>query len=199
MPTCTDFAHTLTANHGAPTPTTQLAVNPGDVLHYMGARLLVLNSRIRGYQHGERQSMTVVALTHADTLGIGKPWEIALTVTLAGHHGVTVEQPAPDPRRWWLAVTLDDRHRFVGANGYQESADCSTCADTPLDPASRNYVPCKAARAHAWNTTGQWEESRHRLEAPRSYYVLPVIADTWEDARTEARDICERLRTDGHL
>lgn len=43
-----------------------------------------------------------------------------------------------------------------------------------------------AAQGHAWNEVGQWQNARHRLEAPRTYYVLPVLADTWEDARAQA-------------
>ncbi|MFI8265350.1 hypothetical protein [Streptomyces sp. NPDC085665] len=196
---CTEFTSTVLDSRTAPTTVQRLAVMPGDVFHDGGARYLVLNVRYGDSPFGTRQMLTVAALSHQDTRGILKPYEMGLTVGFARHESAVVEAPEPDVRRWWIAVTLDDRHRFLGANGYQESGDCSTCADTHVDPARRNYVPCKAARAHAWNVTGQWQDSRHRLEAPRFYYVLPVIADTWEDARSEAHAICERLRIDGHL
>lgn len=198
--TCTEFASTVLDSRTAPMTVQRLAVKPGDVLHTMGVRFLVLNARFSDNPpYGTRQMLTVAALSHADTMGVLRPWNMGLSVDAARTENVTVEAPEPDARRWWVAVTLDDRDRFDGANGYREGADCERCADKPLDPARRNCVPCVAAQAHAWNEVGYWEDSRHRLEAPRTYYVLPVLADTWEDARTQVRDVCERLRTVGHL
>lgn len=198
--TCTDFTSTVLASRTAPMTVQRLAVKPGDVFHNGGARYLVLNARYGDAPHcGLRQSLTVAALSHADARGILKPYTMGLSVDFARTQDATVEAPEPDARRWWVAAILDDRGRFDGANGYQESADCERCADTPLDPARRNYVTCKGAQAHAWNQVGYWEDSRHRLEAPRTYYVLPVLADTWEGARAQAHDLCERLRTVGHL
>jgi hypothetical protein len=200
MPTCTDFTSTVLDSRSAPMTVQRLAVMPGDVFHDGGVRYLVLNARYPDVpSYGMRQSLTVAALSHADTRGILAPWTMGLSVDFARNQDATVEAPEPDARRWWLAVTLDDHHRFDGASGYQESADCSRCADPHPDPEFRNYVPCKSARAHAWNQVGEWVGARHRLEAPRTYYVLPVIADTWDDARSQARDLCERLRTVGHL
>ncbi|MFF4276209.1 hypothetical protein [Streptomyces sp. NPDC001536] len=200
MPTCTEFTSTVLDSRTAPMTIQRLAVKPGDVLHDMGVRFLVLNARFSDNPpHGTRQVLTVAALSHTDAMGVLVPWTMSLSVDAARGRDATVEAPEPDTRRWWVAATLDDRGRLDGANGHQEGADCERCADRPLDPARRNYVPCKAAQAHAWNEVGYWEDSRHRLEAPRTYYVLPVIADTWEDARMQARDLCERLRTVGHL
>ncbi|GHH25598.1 hypothetical protein [Streptomyces rubradiris] len=197
---CPEFTSTVLAARTAPMTVQRLAVKPGDVVHDGGARYLVLNVRYADAPHcGLRQCLTVAALSHADAQGILKPWTMGLAVDYARTRDAIVEAPEPDARRWWVAAVLDDRGRFEGANGYQESADCERCADKPLDPARRNYAPCKAAQSHAWNQVGAWEDSRHRLEAPRTYYVLPVLADTWEDARTQVRELCERLRTIGHL
>ncbi|MFG3132926.1 hypothetical protein ACGFZU_35160 [Streptomyces tendae] len=200
MATCTEFTSTVLDSRTAPMTVSRLAVMPGDVFHDGGVRYLVLNTRYPDVPHcGLRQSLTVAALSHADTRGILKPWTMGLSVDYARTKDATVEAPEPDARRWWVATVLDDRDRFDGANGYRESDDCERCADAPLDPARRNYVTCKSARAHAWNQVGEWQDARHRLEAPRDYYVLPVIADTWEDAREQVRALCERLRTVGHL
>lgn len=197
---CTEFASTVLDSRTAPTTVQRLAVKPGDVFHTMGVRFLVLNARIRDNRDcGARQVLTVAALSHTDTMGVLMPWHMGLSVDAARTQDATVETPAPDTRRWWIAATLDNQGRLDGANGYREGADCQRCAETPLDPAHRNHVPCTAAQAHAWNEVGQWEDSRHRLEAPRTYYVLPVLANTWEDARQQAHDLCERLRTIGHL
>ncbi|MEW1657886.1 hypothetical protein [Streptomyces sp. NPDC093707] len=200
MPNCTAFTTTLLDSRTAPATVKRTDVRPGDVLHSMGARFLVLDAwASENPPFGPRQTLYVAALSHADTIGILTPWSMSLSADLARHEDVTVEAPAPDARRWWIAASLDDRRRFLSANGWRETGDCSACAPTPLDPARRAYVPCPVAREHAWNQIGFWKESRHRLEAPRSYFVLPVLADTWEDARAEARSICERLRTVGHL
>ncbi|MER7497089.1 hypothetical protein ABT033_31390 [Streptomyces pharetrae] len=200
MTTCTEFTSTVLDSRTAPMTVQRLAVKPGDVFHSMGVRFLVLNARFSDNPpYGTRQMLTVAALSHTDTLGVLVPWTMGLSVDVARRQDVTVEAPEPDARRWWVAATLDKLGRLDGANGYRESADCERCADKPLDPAQRKYVPCRAAQAHAWSQVGYWEDSRHRLAAPRAHYVLPVLADTWEDARAQAHDLCERLRTIGHL
>ncbi|MFG3016196.1 hypothetical protein ACGFZB_38300 [Streptomyces cinerochromogenes] len=178
----------------------RLAVKPGDVLHSMGVRFLVLNARIRDDRVCDtRQILTVAALSHTDTVGVLVPWSMGLSVSLARTQDATVEAPEPDARRWWIAAALDNAGRWDGANGYREGTDCQHCAEKHPGPAHRTYVPCIGAQAHAWDEVGRWEAARHRDGASCGYYVLPVLADTWEDARAQAHDLCERLRTVGHL
>ncbi|MYX26829.1 hypothetical protein GTY75_09130 [Streptomyces sp. SID8381] len=200
MTTCTEFATTVLDFRTGPMTVQRLAVMPGDVFHDGGARYLVLNAWYPSNPpFGIRQMLTVAALSHADTRGILGTLTMGLNVDFARTQDATVEAPEPHPRRWWVAAAVDDTGRFDGANGFRETGECARCAEQPLDPAAHHYVRCMNARMHAWNQVGNWQDSRHRLDPPRAYYVLPLLADTWEDARAQARDLCERLRTVGHL
>ncbi|WP_167163088.1 hypothetical protein [Streptomyces sp. MBT27] len=174
----------------------RLAVRPGDVLHAYGARLLVLNTRFGTTEYGERQELSVVAVSHEDARATWfHAWSMGLDVEYARRESATAESPQPSTRRWWLAVSLDDKRRFSGANGFRDGSDCTICAPRPLDPARREYEPCRNAHAHAWNQIGDLD----RIAPGRRHYVLGPIAETWEQAREIAAETCERIRTVGHL
>lgn len=197
MPTCTAFnAAPLTDDMSGALEWTRITVTPGMVLHEDGVRRLVLNTWYSTGQFGEVQNLQVVALSHDDSMGILKPWNSARSVTEAQRATVKAECPQPNRRRWWLAVSLDDQGRYQGANGFRESHPCEMCAPSAIDPDLQTREPCRTPRAHAWNQVGHWDDY-HR--SPGRNVVLAPIADTLDQAREIAREICERIRTVGHL
>ncbi|MGW3932908.1 hypothetical protein ACWECC_33165 [Streptomyces microflavus] len=174
----------------------RLAVQPGMVLHEGGARLLVLNSRIAAGEYGQRQELLIAAVTEGDARATWfHAWSMGLSVDFARSKTATAQAPQPSNRRWWLAVSLDGRDRYTGANGYRDGSPCTICAPRPLDPSRPNYEPCRNAHTHAWNVVGNWD----RMAPGTSHYVLGPTAETLDQAREIAADTCERIRTLGHL
>uniref|UniRef100_UPI003F497BEB hypothetical protein n=1 Tax=Streptomyces sp. CA-136453 TaxID=3240050 RepID=UPI003F497BEB len=174
----------------------RLTVQPGQILHAYGVRLLVLSAGFGTTPFGERQELSVVAVSHDDARATYfRAWNMGLGVEYARREFVKIEIPQPNKRRWWMAVSLDGKGHFEGANGHQEGAPCTVCADSPLDPSRPNYEPCRYALRHAWNTVNDWD----RVAPGRRHYVLSAAADTWEQARAVAAETCERIRTVGHL
>ncbi|MFD0352962.1 hypothetical protein ACFVHW_04320 [Streptomyces sp. NPDC127110] len=99
--------------------------------------------------------------------------------------------------RYFIAASLDDTGAFRGGNGFWRLGDpCTRCAERPLDPADVRREPCLNPRGHAWSQVRTWRsngvpESSVRVLAPR--------AASPEEARARAVEMCERLRTVGHL
>ncbi|MFD4933474.1 hypothetical protein [Streptomyces virginiae] len=99
--------------------------------------------------------------------------------------------------RYFIAVSLDDTGAFRGGNGYWRLGDpCSLCADRPLDPADRSWAPCHNPRGHAHAQLDMWRAGRLPESGMR---VLAPLAPTADAARARAIEMCERIRTVGHL
>ncbi|RSS95093.1 hypothetical protein EF903_05485 [Streptomyces sp. WAC05292] len=99
--------------------------------------------------------------------------------------------------RYFIAVSLNEDGSFRGGNGFWRLGDpCTRCADRPLDPSDVRRELCRNPRGHAWAQMDMWRssglpESGMRVLAPR--------ATSYEEARARAIDMCEQIRTVGHL
>ncbi|MFF4283025.1 hypothetical protein ACFY0Z_30110 [Streptomyces kronopolitis] len=195
--TCTNFTTSLLDDMSGALTWGRLSVWPGMVIHDFDARSLVLNSRIAMGEHGAYQVLQVARLSHQDARGIVNPLDLSRSVAQAHREEITAEAPQPSTRRWWLAVALDARGRYAGANGFRDGAPCTTCADRPTDPARPNFERCRNAHSHAWNQVGHWEDTVP--DRIGRHYVLGPIAETLTEAREVAAETCERLATFGHL
>ncbi|KIF05173.1 hypothetical protein PL81_14685 [Streptomyces sp. RSD-27] len=99
--------------------------------------------------------------------------------------------------RYFIAVSLDETGAFRGGNGFWRLGDpCTICADRPLDPADRRWEPCRNPRGHAHAQLDMWRASRLPESGMR---VLAPFAPTVDSARARAIEMCERIRTVGHL